>query len=185
MAHSPTMIYSAQWKATHKYSSNETHPISIMQVGFTYLLPIGIGVTSFTRDATLNFADSLLTMLGILAAALITAFSQLASWRKQLTDEGDSKILAHSPERWLIDSSVSHIIAGAYSSVIACILIITSMAITIPDSWTFPHIHSLGSALITLMTSHTIVSLLLALPGLYSAYIQLNKIDDSLNPRIK
>jgi hypothetical protein len=153
-------------------------------MAFTYALPVLCAFFAIIFKMRLTFSDSLLAALGILAAALITAFSQLAVWRQSLTAEGSTKKMAHEPERWLLDTSVSHLLAGAYSAIIACVLIVLTKAVTIPPD--FPWLlHEVGCGLIILVTVHVVASLALALPGLYDSYVQLNNVDPLLNGQNK
>ncbi|WP_152600288.1 hypothetical protein [Bifidobacterium callitrichos] len=164
-----------------KYSSNEENPkgISILSVVLTYFIPIACGVVSAMLNYHLASADSLLSMLGILAGALIAAFAQLASWREKFSEHW-TKDRAHKPERWLLDAAIAHLLAGAYSSVVASLLVIVSLIVNLPTY--FPAItHSICSALIIVLGIHVVVSLLTSLPKMYAAYVQLNHVSQLLN----
>lgn len=89
---------------------------------------------------------------------------------------------AHRPERWLLDSSASHILAGAYSAIFAVILTIVGMIVTLPDTPAIPEwSHHVCTALILLFSSHVATSVLVSLPALYSAYVQVNEVPPALN----
>lgn len=99
-----------------------------------------------------------------------------------VTKENPKDDDAHRPERWLLDSSASHILAGAYSAIFAVILTIVGMIVTLPDTPAIPEwSHHVCTALILLFSSHVATSVLVSLPALYSAYVQVNEVPPALN----
>lgn len=177
---SPSAIYRAQAKALRNYSANDEIKGKRSKLGIVliYFVPFSLAGGALIMRPRFS-PDTLLAMLGILAGALITAFGQLASWRETITEK-DKDGDAHRPERWLLDSVTAHILAGAYSSVIAAVLTLLSVVITLPQTlpaWT----HGIGTATILLLSSHVTTSILVALPALYSAYVQLNDVPGILN----
>lgn len=177
-------IYLGQWKALKAYTADDDTPgkISIVGAFMVYALPCCTVIATFMFGLNIDSSDTLLSMLGILAGALIAAVGQLAAWRESICKENPKDDDAHRPERWLLDSSVSHILAGAYSAIFAVILTIVGMIVTLPDTPAIPEwSHHVCTALILLFSSHVATSVLVSLPALYSAYVQVNEVPPALN----
>lgn len=180
LALNPLAIYNGQWKALRTYSVDDTVKGRRSKLGGFLIYGVPLVLAALALPMRIHFSsDTLLAMLGILAGALISAFGQLASWRDSIkgTKRTDD---ANRPERWLLDSAASHILAGAYSSVCAAVLVLLSMVITLPNilpAWA----HGIGTMAILLFSSHVATSILVALPALYSAYVQLNDVPGILN----
>lgn len=177
----PASIYRGQWKSLRLYTPKPDEGVrrSKSAVLMVYAVPVGAGVAAYAFDLKLSFGDALIAVMGILAGALIAAFSQLANWRQVFRDNGG---MGTSPERWLLDSSISHILAGAYSAIVASILTLLSMAVELPQ-WPSlsPWIHRIGCVMVALFSVHVVMSILVALPNLYSAYVQINHVPKELN----
>lgn len=191
---SPIYIYRAQWRATFRYNGHNQHTGMLHNKFSVFLIavvPVLMTLVSFIlntiiivkprrvklTDNLLALDDTLLAALAILAGALITAFSLLASWRnsvKAKTQGSDD----YAPERWLLDASSAHLLAGAYSSIIASLIVMLTKAISI---FSAPWIMVVGNSLAIGFSSHVTMSLLIALPSLYAAYVQLNDVDPFLN----
>lgn len=181
LAMSPVSIYRGQWKALRLYSAEPEKGTRRSRLGTVavYILPISSGVAAYICALKVNFGDTLIAVMGVLAGALIAAFSQLANWRQLFTgDDG----LGSSPERWLLDCSIAHILAGAYSAILVAIFTLLSMVIELPElPWFSPWVHRIGCVVITVLSTHVVMSILMALPNLYSAYVQINHVPPVLN----
>ncbi len=184
----PISIYRGQWKALRLYTpgnkgntSNheESTRRSILGILIVYVVPPSAGIAAYVLKFQLDFGDTLIAVMGILAGALIATFSQLANWRQLFKTDNE---IGTSPERWLLDSSIAHILAGAYSAVLVSIITLVAMAVQLPALPSLsPWIHRVGSVVIVLLSAHVAVSILVALPNLYSAYVQINQVDPLLN----
>ncbi|MBI0151255.1 hypothetical protein [Bifidobacterium sp. M0353] len=194
----PMSIYRGQWKSLRLYTPDPKEDSvdpeenilahkgtrrSILGIFIVYIVPLSAGIAAYVLRLQLNFGDTLIAVMGILAGALIATFSQLANWRQIFkADKG----LGTSAERWLLDSSIAHILAGAYSAVLVSIITLIAMAVQLPAlPCLSPWIHRVGSVVIVLLSAHVAVSILMALPNLYSAYVQINDVIPLLNGRDK
>lgn len=190
----PCGIYRAQYRATYKFDDHDS-PEKRRHVAFSfiliYVLPPVVAFISFCvyafiifldksdirQQNLLSIDDSLLASLAILSAALITAFSLLASWRNSVSEQFQGAH-DHARKRWLLDTASAHLLAGAYSSVIASIVVILTKALNLLNN---SIIEAIGNVIAIGISTHVVMSLLIALPSLYSAYVQLNDVDSFLN----
>lgn len=178
----PMNIYRGQFRATQCYKSDDNQPTryrrSVLFV--VYGLPLFVGVLdailliAFKVSLSESFKNSMLSALGIIAGALIAAFSQVATWRDKLSAVQEKKENAERPDRWLVDCSAAHLIAGACSALMACVLIILSLLVA-PISLMSDWIKGALDVGICVVLMHVVVSLYVALPGFYAAYIQVNR----------
>lgn len=191
---SPLYIFRAQWRATFKFQGHEEKAsrkhnwssvvlifvIPILVSGITvviYFLPSLFRKTRVASITLMDIGNPLLASLAILAGALITAFSLLASWRS-LVSKQVQKGRDYSPERWLLDTSCAHLLSGAYTSIIASFVIVLGNILEVFNNNICKLI---GDSLALGLSTHVAMSLVIALPGLYSAYTQLNDVDPILN----
>lgn len=190
----PIGIYRAQWRATCRFdnhdSAKERHHIGFSVI-LILVIPIVVTLASFCAYVLIFFShqsdtqkqnllsvdDALLASLAILSAALITAFSLLASWRNSVSEQSQGAH-NHARNRWLLDTASAHLLAGAYSSIIASIVVILTKAFGLLNC---PLVEAIGNSVAIGVSSHVAMSLLVALPSLYAAYVQLNDVDPFLN----
>ncbi|MGL4940754.1 MAG: hypothetical protein ACRC44_05295 [Bifidobacterium asteroides] len=150
-----------------------------MKIFVVYIVPLSAGIAAHLLRLHFDFCDTLIAVMGILAGALITTFSQLANWRQIFkADKG----LGTSTERWLFDSSIAHILAGAYSAVLVSVITLIAMVVQLPVSpYLSPWIHRVGSVIIVLLSVHVAVSILMALRNLYPEHARINDVIPLLN----
>ena len=177
----PMNIYRGQFKATRYYKSDDNQPTRYRHstLFVVYGLPLLAGVLDvillITCKVSLSesFKNSILSALGIVAGALIAAFTQVATWRDKLSAVQEKKKNAERPDRWLVDCSAAHLIAGACSALMTCVLVILSLLLA-PISLISHWVKGALDVGICVVLMHVLVSLYVALPGFYAAYIQVN-----------
>lgn len=191
---SPFYIFRAQWRATYNFEGHEkedTRHHNIFSVLFLiivpscsvvgslciYFVPIFMSKNHDFGVKPVAISDTLLASLAILAGALITAFSLLASWRSSVSSANED-FEECGPERWLLDTSAAHLLAGSYSSIVAAVVAVFTKLLAPIDNNV---VQQICNSLTIGFSAHVVVSLLIALPGLYAAYVQLNDVDDVLN----
>lgn len=185
---SPFYILRGQWKATRAYDKNpDPRRHSKIAVFLIFVLPISIffiflflGLSTTVRVT--KVADGILSSMGVLAAALIASFSLLASWRGGMQSAREetrsSTARAEDGDLWLLDSSSAHMLAGAYSSVLASVI---AMILVIFEQDLPYWIDSISYAFTLLLVTHVTMSLIISLPGLYAAYMSINNVRAALN----
>jgi hypothetical protein len=189
---SPFDIFRAQWRATFKFKGHEEKvsrrhnwPTVVLILVLPVLVTLGtFGVDllrywfpKITNVPLSKISDPLLASLAILAGALITAFSLLASWRTLISEHAQGS-RDYSPERWLLDTSCAHLLSGAYTSIITAVIIILGRA---TEAFNSSVCRLISDSLALGLCTHVVMSLVIALPGLYAAYVQLNDVDPVLN----
>lgn len=191
---SPIYIYRAQWRATLRFVQHDLEK-GMKHNQFSVFMILGVPIITTIASLVLccvivlraesrgqqvdplPIEDPLLASLAILSGALITAFTLLASWRNSVSAKTQGST-DYAAERWLLDTSSAHLLAGAYSSIIASVMVMLFKALNLLNmSW----ITVIGTSLEIGISSHVVMSLLIALPSLYAAYVQLNDVDPILN----
>lgn len=185
---SPFYILRGQWKATRAYDSiPDPRRHSKIAVFLIFVLPVSVFLIMlflelFTTVRVTKAADGILSSMGVLAAALVASFSLLASWRGGMQSTGkeikSSTTRAEDSDLWLLDSSSAHMLAGAYSSVIASVI---AMILVIFEGDMLCWINNIAYAFTLLLVTHVTMSLIMSLPGLYGAYMSINNVRAALN----
>ena len=123
-------------------------------------------------DAT---AAAIIAAGGLITAGSVTAFAQLAAWRSRLTERQSDYDEADRPLRQMIDESVSHILLVVIESV-AVVLVAALSTAGMPKSLTV-----IASAVTMALLAHIALLFVVLASQLYSAYTQINRVDDSVN----
>lgn len=179
-------LYRAQWKAFRRYRSNiieNDEPIEYQygRMVTVYGIPLAVSIFSYCNEFNLDISNILLTVLGIIAGALLALFAQLAAWRQTFDDKKHKNKRIYNAERWLIDSSVSHVLAASFSAVISCIVLIIAFFLSKLQITYSVQLVRICNSLAVLFSIHTLLTLLLVMPALYSAYVQVNDVSPQLN----
>lgn len=182
-------ILRGQWKSTRAFDGKNDDPRKHSRFAcfLIFFLPpiVFIALLILGLCGLINIggaSEGLLASMGVLASALIASFALLASWRSGFPvlpdDTSDRKILDLKGNKWLVDSSSTHMLAGAYSAIcssivaaeLACFESIQPHGMTV-----------IAYSLAIALASHVAASLLIALPGLYAAYTELNDVQTALD----
>jgi len=118
-----------------------------------------------------EFAGVAIAAAALTSAALVQAFTQLASWRIRLTDRNRP---TEAPFRAMVDEAVSHVLLATLESV----LIVASAAGSLMlAGWAA----RLCTALTCALTAHLLFLFVLLVPRLYSTYVQTSEVDERLD----
>ncbi|WP_434769959.1 hypothetical protein [Curtobacterium flaccumfaciens] len=146
-----------------------------------YGLPIAIGVaSSVTQNARLESPATILTALALLAGAFLTSFTHMSTLRGKLSDRQGDHEDTERPDRNMIDEAATHLLMGAFASISTVILIVVAMNAQHGDvllGW--------AAALIIGACSWVALLLLISLPRLYNAYVEVNRVPNELSGSFK
>ncbi|MGP5219397.1 hypothetical protein [Arthrobacter rhombi] len=122
--------------------------------------------------------DALLSAMSLLAGGLIAAFALLASWRDRLTDRADSFSTSERLERDHLDETAAHLLVAAYGSAISAVLLVIGMNFSQGQGG---ELTGPIAALAAAAATFVVLVFLIALPRLYSSYVQLNGVRKELS----
>lgn len=172
---SPFSLFKGQWLVLSDYRSE--HPVGD-KIGrvIILLVPVVVFIWMWVAGATLRDVNSIVSGTAILAGTLLAAFGQLSSWRDRLKSEAERFELTDTQDRDSLDETVTHLLAAAYTSGLAAILLVVAgntgyalndgvETITGPFLWA-------GIS----VASHAALTFLVAVPRLYYAYVSVSRV---------
>lgn len=152
--------------------------VRIVLACIVYLVPIVVGLLMIKVNTTLHSPGALLTATSLLSGGSLSAFTHVSSLRQRLTDRRKTYENADGPDRSLIDESATHLLMCA----VAAMLTATSIIIGMLSSHAANAEYSgLCSGISIGLATWTGIIFWIAIPRLYSVYVQMHAVDDTLN----
>lgn len=116
---------------------------------------------------------AVLTMFGLLSAALFMAFTRVTGWREILTAREELLESVEMARRDLLDEVAANIMVTLYLAVLTDVVTVIGMnAQTDPTG----AVVGISAAIIAALSAWTVVMILLVLPGLYDAYEKIVRV---------
>lgn len=172
-------LYYGQVKSLRLYEYNHTtdypeYRRAWGKLAFVYLLPVVFAVWAFCRsDVFKGVSDLTVGVLGLLTGALLAVFSQLSGWRDRYPSDDGERTWSREPTRRLLDTSATQMLAACQSSLNAIIILVFATVWGMSPSW----VGRPFAAVTVLFTMHAVCSMIVAVPYLYAAYVQVHKVD--------
>jgi len=170
----PFYMFRGLWKSLSRFESENILPSVFIRL-VVFAFPLALGIYMQITKACLADPGSILAVLGLLAGALLAAFSQLSSWRSVLSARAD---LSEKRDRDHLDETAAQLLVASYMSATAAGFLVLGTNVTASPTG------ALGtpwSAIVGALGAHVLVVFLIAVPRLYSAYVNLNAVRDELN----
>lgn len=146
-----------------------------------------ISVPGLLVAATLFFGwqisapSAILSAVALLSAGLLGVFTQLSGLRVRLTERSEEEWL--DVERDGIDEAVAHVLFSFLLCIFTCVLLVIGINVAASDT-PLPardFLRSCWSGLIFATTSYIVLTMVILVPKLYSAYTEMNEVKDELN----
>ncbi|MGP9031520.1 hypothetical protein ACT17S_00395 [Glutamicibacter mysorens] len=125
--------------------------------------------------------SAILSAVALLSAGLLGVFTQLSGLRVRLTERKEEEWL--DVERDGIDEAVSHILFSFLLCIFICVLLVIGINVAASEI-ELPakeFLRSCWSALVFATTSYVVLTMVILVPKLYSAYTEMNEVKDELN----
>lgn len=166
----------AQLKVTRFRSRNTfTYWAKIVAI---LLVLAAIVVCSLVFGWTIRSSDGLIAGIAIFAGGFLTAFTHLSGVRRTLDARHGQQGGAESPERDLVDISVTRLLGATLVSAATAAVLVVGTSVATDDEGRVTGVFAAatwaGSAL-------SLVLFFSAVPALYSAYVQMNTVDPGLD----
>lgn len=171
----PTQLFLGQFKTLSDYRSSRIRP-DIITRALIFGAPIVIFSVMALLRVTLTDVSSMIAGSAILAGTLLAAFGQLSSWRSDLREQ--ARLLPDEMQFDLdsLDETVTHILAAAYTSGLATVLLVLSSNFGSRVTEGTTHHGGIWVWLGCSVASHAALTFLIAVPRLYYAYASVNRV---------
>lgn len=134
---------------------------------------VAVAAICFGWTFNLSTAGFVMAAGALVITGVLAAFGQLASWRTELgaRDRADE-----APLRAMVDEAATHMLLAILESVLVTVLALIAVGLSRWDRWAL-----LATIPMACLTGHVLYLFTLVVPRLYSAYVQINDIDESLD----
>lgn len=147
-------------------------------VALIYLLPVALGVITAALNTTLHAPGGLLAATSLLSGGALSAFTHLSSLRQKLTDRRKTHEVAEAADRSMMDESATHLLMCAMAAMLTATSIVLGMLSSHQQNAEYSGLMagiSIGFA------AWTGIIFWIAVPRLYTAYVQHHEVPDQLN----
>lgn len=173
----PLPLFRGHWYTLSDY--RKTKPTAdLFTRALVVVVPLGVGVWMFVASGTLSDPGAILAGLALLAGALLAAFAQLSAWRQRLTERAEDFHHSEQRDRDNLDETAAELLVSSYMSVISLIVLVLGMNFGVDADGA---VVGFWAALASTLCSYVVIVFLIALPRLYSAYVNINSVRDELN----
>ncbi|WP_370942029.1 hypothetical protein AB5J62_23255 [Amycolatopsis sp. cg5] len=144
---------------------------------FLILPSVGIVLSSYFFDWRLSAPTGLLAGTSLLAGALLSAFTHLSTLRMKVTEWTKHEEDRFSPERAMLDESAAHLLLGALICALNSAILVLGMNVSSSSG----EVTGVLCAISCGLGCYVLLMFFLCLPRMYSAYVELNDVSDSLS----
>lgn len=174
----PIELFRGHWKALSDY--REKAPVADTSTRVTIVLvPVVAFGLMFIPGAGISAPGALLAGVALLAGSFLSAWGQVSSLRLKLTDRAEDYKTVEQIDRDSLDETAAHLlVASIMSGATALWLVLGMNFATDPDGGS---VRGLFAALATGFAVYVLLVFLIAVPRLYNAYVNINKVRDELS----
>lgn len=176
----PTDIIVAHFKGLKNRRYDRERPIGVPDRAARYLLyvaPLAVGAVVLAKRGHLAGPDGVLAAAGILLAAFLMSFTQIAIWRERLTARRLERAQADVHQRDSLDEATAHLMMAMY----ACVALTVDVVIGKNFATDKGDLSGVTAAIASALGTYLVLLLLIIIPKLYSAYAQVNELDDEMS----
>lgn len=139
---------------------------------------VGLFAASIAWDWKIVSADGLLAGIAILAGGFLAAFTHLSGVRQTLDARQKQSGAAEAPERDLVDVAVTRLLGATLVSVVTSAVLVIGASVSTDKHG---HVTGLWAAATWTGSALSMVLFIAAVGVLYSAYVQMNRVDPDLD----
>jgi hypothetical protein len=129
----------------------------------------------------LESPGAILSGVALLAGGLLGAFGQLSTLRLKLTESMIHQEDSGRGQRAMLDETVAHLLLAAYLCAVDAVLLIIALNVTRPNE----RVGGPLAAAVIMVTGYVVALFLIAIPRLYGAYAEMNKVSDQLSGLVR
>ena len=142
-----------------------------------YGVPTGVAAVAWLVGLDTRVLAPLLTAMSLLSGGTLSAFGQLSTLRLRLTDRLDRTPQTEKPDRRMFDESATHLLFCATMAMVTAMSVVVTM-MTVGGA---PRICGLNAAWILWATTLTAILFWIAVPRIYLAYVNINRVDHEVD----
>lgn len=175
----PIELFRGHWKALSDYRGETPTPDRPTRATLIIAPVAAFGAMLLIPGAQLAAPGALLSGVALLAGSFLAAWGQISSMRLKLTDRADLYGQTEQIDRDALDESSAHLLVASLFSAAAALMLVLGMNFTAdPKSGA---IHGIFAALATGFATYVLLLFLIAVPRLYTAYVNLHTVRAALN----
>lgn len=174
-------VFRGHWKGlTNDADNGEVRPDWFSRI---VLIAVPLSLVGLTIKFGWQIASpsAILSAVALLSAGLLGVFTQLSGLRVRLTERYEEEWL--DVERDGIDEAVSHVLFAFMLCILTSVLLVIGInfAGTADPAGASQALPPCWSAAIFATSSYVVLTMLILVPKLYSAYTEMNEVRDELN----
>jgi hypothetical protein len=175
----PIELFRGHWKALSDYRDETTHPDRVTRTVLV-LVPAAAFIAMLALpNAHLAAPGALLSGVALLAGSFLAAWGQISSMRLKLTERASMFGDTERVDRDALDESAAHLLVASLFSGAAALMLVLGMNFTADP--TTGAIHGFFAAMAVAFASYVLLLFLIAVPRLYTAYVNLHAVREALN----
>jgi len=173
----PVALFRAHWKGLSFYRDDAARADIATRVVLV-ALPVISGIAMWVLAGRLLAPAAVLTGLALLAGGLVAAFGQLSTLRLRLTERMTDEHDGQRTDRDFLDETAAHLLTAAYGAAVTAAVLALGMNFALDaegaltGSW---------AAVATALAAWVVLVFLVAIPRMYEAYANINKVRDVLS----
>ncbi len=141
-------------------------------------VPVIVGVFSALFGWRLMAPGALLAGVTLLAGSLLSAFTHLSSLRMKISEWTEENSDRFNVERAMLDETAAHLLLASLASIVNAVIIVIGLNF---HSGVKEEIDGFWAAVSLAFSSWTVMLFVLCLPRLYSAYVEINHVEENLS----
>lgn len=173
----PVELFRGHWKALSDY--RDAKPVADKLTRFILVaVPLGAGGCMVVFGGTLAAPGALLSGVALLAGGFLAAFAQISNLRIRLTERMRDLPDAERIDRDALDETASHLLVSSYLSALTAVILVLSMNFGTNAQGA---VEGLWGALVVVPAVYVLLTFLISIPRLYSAYATYNSVRPELS----
>jgi hypothetical protein len=173
----PVELFRGHWKGLSDYRGHQIVPDNLSRA-ILIAVPLLAGASIFLLQGTLAAPGSLLAGVALLAGGFLAAFGQISTLRLRLTDRAKDFGEVEAIDRDALDETAAHLLVASFMSAVTALVLVLGMNLGANQAgviWGF------WAALAVVPATYVLLVFVIAIPRLYAAYVNINKVRDQLS----
>lgn len=174
----PTALFRGHWKGLSDYRNPS--PVGDRATRTIIIaIPILTSALMLLPEATLRAPGSLLAGVALLAGSFLAAWGQVSSMRLKLTERAEDFRTVEQIDRDSLDETAAHLLVASIMSGATALWLVLGMNLS--SNPTDGSVSGAFAMLATGFATYVLLIFFIAVPRLYTAYVNINKVRDELS----
>lgn len=171
-------LFRGHWKGLSDY--RQKNPVADRWTRSTLIaLPLLAGGAMFIPGAQLAAPGAILAGVALLAGSFLAAWGQVASLRLRLTERAADFKTAQQVDRDALDETAAHLLVASVLS--GCTALVLVLAMNLAANPATGAVSGPLAAVAVALASYVLLVFLIAVPRLYTAYVNIHKVRPELS----